>query len=68
MLVILMNDQLLPPQKICQGCVLADRSGQPRWRAGQLCCGHAVQNQSEQQPEQFECTMGFRVANIDFSG
>lgn len=64
MLVVLMDDQLFPPATVCQNCLMADQSGQPRWRSGRLCCGHAVPKLGEQQPEQFECTMGFRIANI----
>ncbi|MCL6436543.1 MAG: hypothetical protein K6T90_20520 [Leptolyngbyaceae cyanobacterium HOT.MB2.61] len=65
MLVILMDNQLIPPHKVCQGCLLADQSGQPRWSGGRLRCGHAVRKLAEQQPDQFECAMGFRVANIE---
>lgn len=65
MLVILMNNQLVSPQQVCQSCLLADQSGQPRWRAGRLRCGRAVRAAIDQQPEQYECQMGFRVANID---
>lgn len=32
MLVILMDNQILASQQVCQGCLLADQSGQPRWR------------------------------------
>jgi hypothetical protein len=65
MLVILMDDHVLPTCQICQGCLLADRSGQPRWRHGQLTCGHAMPKLTENQPEQFECEMGFRVVNVE---
>jgi hypothetical protein len=65
MLVILMNNQLISPHQVCQSCVLADQSGQPRWRAGRLCCGQAVPPVSEHQPAQYECPMGFRLANIE---
>lgn len=65
MLVILMDDQLISPHKVCQTCLLADQSGQPRWRRGQLCCGQAVRKSTEQHPDQYECAMGFRVANIE---
>jgi hypothetical protein len=34
MLVILMENQMLAPQCVCQGCVLADRTGQPRCLMG----------------------------------
>ena len=36
MLVIVTEEQLLPPQCVCQTCVLADHHGQPRWHQGQL--------------------------------
>lgn len=65
MLVILMRDQLIPPQQICQTCLFADQSGQPRWANGQLRCGYAVPMLSQKQPEQYECQMGFRIAEID---
>jgi hypothetical protein len=65
MLVILAGDQILSPQKVCQTCLMADQSGQPRWSQGQLRCGHAIRKLSEQQPNQYECQMGFRVANIE---
>jgi len=64
MLVMLMEGQVISPQLVCQSCLLADHGGQPRWKAGQLCCGHAVGKLSENQPAQYECQMGFRVANI----
>ena len=43
MLVILMDNQLLPPQAVCQGCVMADLHGRPRWDGGKLLCGRALQ-------------------------
>ena len=65
MLVILAGDRLLSAQQVCQGCLMADQSGQPRWHQGQLRCGHAVRKLGEKVPEQFECQMGFRVTNIE---
>ncbi|UBF25377.1 hypothetical protein K9N68_27855 [Kovacikia minuta CCNUW1] len=65
MLVILTDNQLISPITVCQGCLLADQSGQPRWRSGQLCCGQAIRKSAEQQFDQYECAMGFRVANIE---
>lgn len=64
MLVILMDDQLISPQKVCEMCLMADQSGQPRWQGGKLRCGRAIRKATEQQPDQFECQMGFRVAEI----
>ncbi|MGF1497707.1 MAG: hypothetical protein ACFB8W_12920 [Elainellaceae cyanobacterium] len=65
MLVILMKDQLVSPQQVCQTCLMADQSGQPRWRGGTLRCGRALYKSAASQPEQFECQMGFRVAHIE---
>lgn len=65
MLVILTDEQMLSPSLVCQSCLLADKSGQPRWRHGKLCCGHAVRKLSANQPDQYECEMGFRIARID---
>ncbi|MCC5643234.1 hypothetical protein LC607_09820 [Nostoc sp. CHAB 5824] len=65
MLVILMDEQILAPEQVCQSCLLADRSGQPRWRGGQLRCGQAIGNLTQQQPDQYECVMGFRIAYIE---
>lgn len=65
MLVILMDDQILAPQHVCQSCLLASSSGQPRWRGGQLRCGRTIRKLTEQQPDQYQCMMGFRIANIE---
>lgn len=65
MLVILMDEYILSPDRVCQTCLLADQSGQPRWRQGKLRCGHAIRKLSENQPNQYECQMGFRLVNID---
>ena len=64
MLVILMDEQIFAPEQVCQSCLLANSSGQPRWRGGKLRCGQAIRTFTEQQPEQYECVMGFRIANI----
>jgi hypothetical protein len=73
MLVIMMDDQLISPQQVCQACLMADQSGQPRWNQGQLRCGRALGRKAdcladcrtERLPEQFECQMGFRVVHIE---
>ncbi len=65
MLVIVTENQIFAPQQVCQSCLLADGRGQPRWHRGQLTCGHAIGKVSEQQPDQYECFMGFRIANIE---
>ena len=68
MLVILMIDQLISPQNVCQGCLMADRHGKPRWQSGKLSCGQALQwsqVEDSDRPSQYECQMGFRIADID---
>lgn len=65
MLVILMDNQLIDPEQVCQTCLLASQSGQPRWSGGRLHCGRALLKHFDQEPEQFECAMGFRVANVE---
>ncbi|HEY9735164.1 MAG TPA: hypothetical protein V6D06_02740 [Trichocoleus sp.] len=65
MLVIVMDNQLVAPQAVCQSCLMADQRGQPRWHHGELRCGRALGRLSAEQPAQYECQMGFRVANIE---
>ena len=65
MLVILTEDQIFSPKQICQTCLMANQRGEPRWRNGRLCCGHAIHSLTEDQPDQYECNMGFRIANIE---
>ncbi|MGM3308971.1 hypothetical protein ACSQ6I_23825 [Anabaena sp. WFMT] len=64
MLVILTDDQIFAPEQVCQSCWLANSSGKPRWGGGKLVCGQAIRSFTEQQPEQYECVMGFRIAHI----
>ncbi len=65
MLVMLTDNQILNPDQVCQGCLLADQSGQPRWKNHQLSCANQVRKPTANQPEQYECQMGFRIANIE---
>ena len=64
MLVVVMDNQLVSPESICHSCLMADRAGQPRWRNGSLSCGRALSQTSPEQPQQYECQMGFRIAKI----
>ncbi len=64
MLVVLMENQLISPKSVCQSCLMADQAGQPRWRNGTLGCGRAIAKAKSDQPDQYECQMGFRIANI----
>lgn len=64
MLVVVMDEQLLSPATICQTCLMADQQGQPRFRHGRLACGRLLSNMQKGQPDQYECQMGFRIANV----
>ncbi|HEY9877789.1 MAG TPA: hypothetical protein V6D29_05000 [Leptolyngbyaceae cyanobacterium] len=65
MLVIVMDNQLIAPQAVCQGCLMANQQGQPRWHHGELRCGRTLNQIDSGQPTQYECQMGFRIANIE---
>ncbi len=69
MLVILMKDHLLQPSAVCQSCPMASQSGLPRWQKGRLRCGRLIEIPAETRatnrcPAQYECAMGFRVAEL----
>jgi len=64
MLVMMMDDQIISPKAVCQSCCWADRSGEPRWRQGNLTCGHPLAKGDRHLPNQYECQMGFRIAQI----
>ena len=64
MLVIMMENQLVTPSRVCQSCLLADKNGQPRWNSGQLICGRIIPKLIDTQPDLYECEMGFRIASI----
>lgn len=64
MLVMVLNEQIIPTQPICETCLWADQMGQPRWNGDRLRCGKALHKFAEQQPDQFQCAMGFRVMHV----
>jgi hypothetical protein len=68
MLVVILNDRIIPPQQVCQACLMADRDGRPRWRQGKLGCGRLVYNFdccTEVQSNAYECQMGFKLVDIE---
>jgi hypothetical protein len=65
MLVILTDEQVLSTEIVCQGCLLANQSGSPRWHQGRLSCGHCIGELGENQPTVYQCQMGFRLAKIE---
>jgi hypothetical protein len=65
MLVILLENQVLASGQVCQSCLLANASGEPRLREGKLGCGRVISQLNDQQPEQYQCIMGFRIVKIE---
>ncbi|TVQ48456.1 MAG: hypothetical protein EA365_01490 [Gloeocapsa sp. DLM2.Bin57] len=65
MFVVITENKLLSAEHICQGCLLADQSGLPRWRQGKLGCGQSLGKSPDNQTTVYQCQMGFRVANIE---
>ncbi len=65
MLVILTEKQVLSTERVCQGCLLANQSGSPRWHQGKLGCGQCIGKLGDNQPTVYQCQMGFRLANIE---
>ncbi len=65
MLVILLDDQVIPSAAVCASCLMANQSGEPRFRDGKLGC--AQQLESTTNLSQYQCQMGFRLVNIDSS-
>ena len=64
MLVMIADEQILSVRQVCQNCLMADRSGLPRWYEGKLRCGRALDKSTEQQATVYECQMGFRVTQV----
>jgi hypothetical protein len=65
MLVILTDKQILSVKEVCPGCLMADRSGLPRWRQGKLCCGNPLADSVDNKTPVYECQMGFHLRNIE---
>lgn len=63
MLVILLDDQVIPSASVCASCLMANQSGQPRFQDGKLGC--AQQLESSTTLPQYRCQMGFRLANVE---
>jgi hypothetical protein len=65
MLIILLENQVLASEQVCQSCLLANASGEPRLREGKLGCGRVISQLNDQLPEQYQCIMGFRIVKIE---
>ena len=65
MIVMITDEQILSASQVCQNCLMADRSGLPRWHGGQLGCGEAMQTSVSRRAKVYKCQMGFNVTQID---
>lgn len=64
MIVMIAEEQIVSLEPVCQNCLMADRSGLPRWRHGKLSCGQAIEKATDRSATIYECQMGFRVTEI----
>ncbi len=64
MLVMIGDEQILSVKQVCQNCLMADRSGLPRWHQGKLGCGKALRKSANEQATVYECQMGFHLTQI----
>lgn len=65
MIVMIADEQILSAKQICQHCLMADRSGLPRWHGSDLGCGEALPVQTLKQAKVFKCQMGFNVTQVN---
>ncbi|NEQ53642.1 MAG: hypothetical protein F6K11_26500 [Leptolyngbya sp. SIO3F4] len=63
MLVILLDNQVLPSASVCASCLMATQSGKPRLRDGKLGCAQKLESATKL--PQYQCKMGFRLANVE---
>ena len=70
MLVILTEDQVLSTDMVCKNCLLADKTGHPRWKHGSLGCGKTRRSSDQgrqsqnSSPNEYQCQMGFRLTQV----
>ncbi|BFM40546.1 hypothetical protein [Synechocystis sp. LKSZ1] len=65
MLVVLNNEQVFQAHRVCQGCLLANQEGLPRWQGNHLCCAAPIKTALSGPETLYECQMGFRLAQIE---
>ena len=65
MIVMITDEQILSARQVCQNCLMADRSGLPRWHRGQLGCAEARHTSTPKPAKIHKCQMGFNVAQVD---
>ena len=68
MWVVVMDEQIISPERVCQHCLMADQSGHPRGKQGKLRCARRARLRSPNSlsPDHLvECQMGFMLTNVD---
>lgn len=65
MIVMIAKRQILYPKQVCQNCLMADKSGLPRWRDSTLACGQIQAHHTTERAKVYQCQMGFNVTWID---
>ncbi|MEL6440118.1 MAG: hypothetical protein AAFQ80_12785 [Cyanobacteria bacterium J06621_8] len=65
MVVMLADEQIFPAHKVCQGCLMSDRHGLPRWHENQLKCGKIIPQAIPRQCKVYQCLMGFKVTQVN---
>jgi hypothetical protein len=64
---IVLDNQIVPSERVCSGCLLADRFGKPRESNGMVGCARRVPLDPREPAtsECYECCMGFRLVFVE---
>ena len=67
MWVVVMDEQIVSPERVCQHCLMADQSGNPRGNREKLrCARHQRRSSNPSAPTPLvECEMGFLLTNVN---
>ena len=65
MIVMIAERQILSARQVCQNCLMADRSGLPRWHGSELKCGKILLDLTFTQTKVYQCQMGFNVTQLE---
>lgn len=65
MLMMVMENQIIPPAIVCQSCLLADEKGQPRQNGEKIGCARLLSKTSLAQADSYTCQMGFRIVKLE---
>ena len=59
------EQQILYPKQVCHNCLMADKSGLPRWHNSKLACGKIQPQKTSEEAKIYQCQMGFNVTWIN---